>query len=581
MNAQQTKIAQSLGSALEAVPVGVVVLNEDSMILAANSRCLRMFDYRPEDLIGRAVTLLMPDHDSALAADTIAPGQPGSSEDEVSCGWQLRAMRRDNTEFLVNVEARSTVVEGEALTIESIQDVSAGAYAREGLTYLPDRDALTGLGNRLQAMTRVQQLLDTTDAADRVGSVALLIQVGHLKQIHGTYGYAAGDQLLQFAARRLCRVIADNEQASPVVISHLDGDEFALLVSGLAERARLDQLILQLREALSKPYELDGESVVQPAYFGIVDQLENYDSAHDVMRDASAALHESRTRIANDGVAYFSPTIREALADRLMRESDLQQALDEQQFDLEYQPIIALDTANVAGVEALLRWRHPERGMVPFAQFVSVAEDVRQIKRIGDWYIRTACQQLNDWRQLADRSDLYVRVNLAASQLADSQFVSRLLEHADAADVGPAYLQLQIDQAAVMDQTGPITSNLASMRNAGFTICLSCSQTPVSLLGRLQELPIDVLKIDRALVASIDMGDHYAAMVESAVRLARRLGIAVVAEGIDTAEQSRALKAWGCDSGQVGSLNAPIDQDQATSLVQASDAHSAKPDLVV
>jgi predicted signal transduction protein with EAL and GGDEF domain len=353
-----------------------------------------------------------------------------------------------------------------------------------------------------------------------------------------------------------------SRQAAEDTTARIGGDEFVVLLDGIATPQDATVVGNRLLEAFAQPYHLGDYKVYSTASIGIFTSDMPADSADDVLRDADTAMYEAK--LAGKGqYVVFDVSMRERVQNRLNLENDLRKALDARQLFLMYQPIISLQSAQIESFEALVRWKHPERGLIFPGEFIPIAEDTRLILPIGDWVLREACGQFVQWQEsMGAAAPRSISINLSRNQLVLPdlpQTIRRILEQTG---MTPACLHLEVTESAVMKDAAAATKMLLAIKAIGVKLDMDDFGTGYSSLACLHEFPIDVLKIDRSFIANIDRGRDFAALVHAVAQLARNLNISVVAEGIETVDQLLTLQALECEFGQGYLFSKPLMADQ-------------------
>ncbi len=329
-----------------------------------------------------------------------------------------------------------------------------------------------------------------------------------------------------------------------------EGDEFVILLDGVRQPADARAVADRLLEAFARPYQIGPHEVYSSASIGVVTSDMTEGTAADVLRDADTAMYEAK--LAGKGrYIMFDRSMRQRCQSRLNIENDLRKAMERGQLFLMYQPIVSLETGQVHGFEALVRWRHPEHGLILPGEFMPIAEETGQIIPIGEWVLREACNQLARW-QREDRSvrDWSINVNVSRVQLMLPGLAETIRQVLRETGIAPERLHLEITESVVMQDPQQATRILQSVKDIGVKIGLDDFGTGYSSLSCLHQFPIDVLKIDRSFVANIERGRDFAALIHAVVVLARNLGIGTIAEGIETIEQLSVLQTLDCQFGQ-------------------------------
>ena len=416
----------------------------------------------------------------------------------------------------------------------------ARAALRDGLTGLPNLDAFRDL---------VGAALEPVPGASRPRRPAVavsLLDLERFRTVNESLGHAAGDRLLALAASRISAAVRPGDS-----LARFGGDEFALLLAPVRGRADAERRLRRVVEAMHQPFDVGGHEASVSVSVGVAVGRAGATTPDELLRGAEIALHESKSDRVRRVVA-FDPAMRTQVLDRIDLESDLRHALECEELRLHYQPIVDLRSERVLGYEALARWQHPVRGLLGPSSFIHLAEEVGVISAIGDWVLRTACAQARTWRERRIGHDAAptLSVNLSARQFAEGDLATRVREILDEAGLEAGALELEITESTVMDLSERGVDRLRQLRDLGVRLVLDDFGTGYSSLAYLRRLPLDALKIDRSFVLALG-GEHAdVAIVQAVIDLAHGLGIDVVAEGIETAEQLAVLRRLGCDRGQ-------------------------------
>jgi PAS domain S-box-containing protein len=456
-------------------------------------------------------------------------------------------------------------------------DVTARRRMEEELRRAAITDRLTGLPNRALLLDRLGQAVLRAQRVRGYRFGLLFLDFDRFKIINDSLGHDVGDELLREISRRLRAALRPGDTVTPVPAAadggpvaaaaeavRLGGDEFVVLLDGLAAPADATLVADRLLRVLAAPYRLGPHEVYSSASIGVVTSDVSGESADAVLRDADTAMYEAKLA-GKARYTVFDVSMRQRVADRMTVENDLRRAVDAgDQLCLEYQPIVSLETGQVDSVEALLRWRHPTRGLVPPGQFVSVAEDTGLIVPIGDWVLREACRQLAAWRRdLGPAAPRGISVNLSRTQLALADFPGTLAAVLAEHGLDPASLQLEVTEGTVMRDAHGAARTLRAIKATGVRLAMDDFGTGHSSLACLHEFPFDVLKIDRSFVANLGRGRAFASLVQAITLLARNLGIKVVAEGVETADQVTLLQTLDCEFAQGYHFGRPMPAAEA------------------
>ncbi len=412
----------------------------------------------------------------------------------------------------------------------------------EGIRHQALHDSLTGLPNRTLILDRVEQM---QARARRTGAetAALFLDLDGFKQVNDTLGHEAGDQLLKSVAARLHNTLREGD-----TIARLGGDEFVVLVEGATPTGSPELVAERLLEVFREPFEIDDVSrprISITASIGIA--RGNRVSAADLLRDADIALYEAKAA-GRDRFVTFEREMQTAVEDRLTLELDLRGALERNEYYLVYQPIFELETGTTLGVEALLRWQHPVRGLVQPDAFIPLLEETKLIIDVGRWVIEEASRQAQEW-QLGER-DMYVSVNVSARQLDGDHLVRDLSNALATTGLPPSALVIELTETAIMYDAEATARQLRAIKDLGVGVAIDDFGTGYSSLAYLRQFPVDILKIDRSFVSAITDSVESSALIRTLVQLGKQLGLKTLAEGIEQHDQFCQLQQEQCDSGQ-------------------------------
>ncbi|MEA2132794.1 MAG: hypothetical protein QOC68_703 [Solirubrobacteraceae bacterium] len=426
--------------------------------------------------------------------------------------------------------------------------------AQEQIAHQATHDILTGLANRLLFLDRLELALAR---ARRHGSVAalLFLDLDRFKDINDTLGHGAGDELLRSVADRLQGALRATDSVArfggeEFTLARFGGDEFVVLCEELASENAAVRVAERVQESLRVPFLLEGAGHVITASIGIVIASGADQNAEDLLRDADIAMYRAKER-GQGNWEIFDEELRKRALERVGTERALRQALDLGELRLHYQPVVSVEDGRMRSVEALVRWQHPERGLVPPAEFIPIAEESALILQIGAWTLREACEQAFRWRaRFGDEAPLPVSVNVSARQLAQRELPEIVRQTLADTGLSAADLAIELTETALIEDSSVPAASLRGLKALGVKILLDDFGTGYSSLSHLQRFPIDALKIDRSFMMHLGSGEDNRAIVRAIVAMASALGLEVVAEGVETADQAAEAQSLGCDWAQ-------------------------------
>ncbi|MDQ0991077.1 bifunctional diguanylate cyclase/phosphodiesterase [Streptomyces sp. V3I7] len=568
--------ASAYRSVFAASPLSMAVVDAEGLVVTANDAFGALLGTDPDALAGRVAADLVD-----LAADA----RDWHAYRELLRGRQakLRCARRlkhhDGHVVWVQV-AVAPLAGAEAGVLLSVTDVSTHRELQARLRHLQMHDPVTRLPNRTLFFERLSASLETEpDEQGGTGRIGLCyLDLDGFKAVNDTLGHRVGDRLLTAVAERLTRVAAEagSTRASTPLVARLGGDEFALLVEDSTGTDQLAELAESALTALQQPFDLAGRRLSLSASIGVVERHAAGTTATGLMQAADTTLYWAKA----DGKARWTLFDPERNAHRMTRQalsSTLRPAIDRGEFVLEYQPLVGMEDGRLRGVEALVRWNHPQFGMLTPNRFIGLAEEDGSIVPLGRWALTTACRQARHWH-LAHPAEppIFVSVNVAVRQVWDSDLVADVARTLTETGLAPHLLQLELTESAVMGSAGRPLQALQALSDMGVRIAIDDFGTGYSNLAYLSRLPVSVLKLDGSFVRGFQYdgpGDRPnpadEVVVEAMIQLAHRLGLTVTAECVETSAQATRLRHIGCDTGQGWLYSRPVPPDRISELLGA------------
>jgi diguanylate cyclase (GGDEF)-like protein/PAS domain S-box-containing protein len=548
----QRRGQEQLSELLESLQVVVYEMDAETLQVRYISPYLARITGRPvEDYLGDPSAFLGMIHrrDSLRLLEMVGAATEGRRSYDV----EYRIFDgQGGQRWVRNLAAVETGPDGRPLIRGSIADISRQKRAEEALAHQARSDDLTGLANR-------PLLLDVLSAPSERRRLLVFLDLDSFKRINDSLGHQAGDALLVQVAERLRTAVRPGD-----AVARLGGDEFVVLLD-LVDEQDAEAVVRRLQRVFDPPFLLDGRRVRITASAGVAlvpagGRIE----ARGLLEQADSAMYTAK-RTGPGRSAFFNASMREAALQRLDVESEIRVALEQGQFSLVYQPIVRADDRTLVGHEALLRWHHPERGMVPPAQFIPVAEQTGQIVELGRWVLREACAQASRWR-VVHGPGLQMSVNLSAVQLSDDELLADVTEALALAALEPSALCLEITETALIAHPEQALVVLQALRDSGITVALDDFGTGYSSLSHLHRYPVDAVKIDRSFVAHLGDGSGKDGIVTAILHLASHMQLSVVAEGVEEQSQARRLAELGCDRLQGYAIARPAPAQESVVL---------------
>ncbi|WP_248732377.1 phosphodiesterase DibA [Pseudomonas sp. MWU13-2517] len=531
---------QQAAAVFDCTREGVLVTDAQGLIVHVNRAFMAITGYSREDVMGKQPSLFKSGRHSSnfyqQMFKTLERTDEWSGEiwnrrksGEIYPQWQtIRVIRDDHGKASHYVAVFS--------------DISAIKDSEHELAHLAHHDPLTGLPNRLLFTDRAEQALASAQIHKR-GCALLLMDLDHFKIINDSLGHTTGDQLLKAVGERLTGLFGPG-----VTLARLGGDEFAVLVESCPQVVQAAALAQRMLEAMKEPFVFDGNQLFISASIGISLFPSDALSAEQLLRNADSALFKAKS-IGREGYALYTEELTAHAQYRVEIASELRRALDQQELRVYYQPVHDLHNGRLVGVEALVRWQHPERGLVPPGEFIPIAERTGLIAEIDAWVMHHACRQMCQW--LAEGVPLsFIAVNVSSRLFARRELYEQVAQVLHTTGLAPAFLELEVTESAVMDDPEVALEQLHRLRELGLRLAIDDFGTGYSSLLRLKRLPVQKLKIDQGFVAGLPWDEDDAAIVRVVIALAKSMGMQVHAEGIEQVEQARFLLEQACDMGQ-------------------------------
>jgi diguanylate cyclase (GGDEF)-like protein len=514
---------------------GVLMFASDTRLIFCNRRYIEIYGLPPEAAKPGGTLRQLLEHRIAV---NMFSGDP----DEYIADLLGKIARGKTTDDAVKLsDGRVISIVNKPMAgggwLATHEDITERQRAEEQIAHMARHDALTDLPNRLLLRERLEHELKRVKRGECLA--VLCLDLDHFKSVNDTLGHPIGDELLKAVADRLRHCTRE-----PDTIARLGGDEFAIIMTAMGEPTDAAALSRRLRASIVKPYDLDGHRVVVDISIGISVAPLDATEPDQLLKNADMALYGAKSD-GRGAYRFFEPEMDARMKQRRELEMDLRQALINGEFELHYQPLVNLQTNDITGFEALVRWNHPNRGMIPPGEFIPVAEETGLIIQLGDWVLRKACEETASWPR-----DLKVAVNLSPAQLKCRNLVQVVVSALAASGMAATRLQLEITESVLMQNTFATLTTLHQLRDLGVQIAMDDFGTGYSSLSYLRSFPFDKIKIDRSFIDDLSNGAEPLAIVHAVASLAKSLRMISTAEGVETRQQLEKLQAVGCNEMQ-------------------------------
>ena len=547
--------------------IGMAVLSARGKLLWVNRALCLFLGYSEADLIGSSLNAITRQEDLEIA-DAALKSMLEQQKDLLQL--EVRHQRRDGGPVwaLWNVARYQDPSDEQVYLLLQLQDITERRQSEEKLRHDAFHDPLTGLPNRALFADHVKLTIARAKRAPQRHFAILFCDLDRFKVINDSLGHMVGDQLLAEVARRLEKCLREGD-----TVARVGGDEFTILLEDLDNEAEAEEVANRIQAEVSAPILLDGREVYTTMSIGLVTGNGDSRDPEDLLRDADTAMYRAKS-LGKARHVIFDHTMHASAINLLQIETDLRKALDKGQFFLQYQPIVSLDDFRVCGFEALIRWHHPERGLISPLDFIPIAEDTGQIIAIGEWALNEACRQMHRWETAYPvAAPLFISVNLSCKQFNHPLLIEQVADVIKRTRISPRRLKLEITESAVMDNIDSATSMLRQLRDIGVQLAIDDFGTGYSSLSYLHKFPIDTLKIDRSFVTRMAENPENIEIVRTIILLAQVLGMDVIAEGVETKDQLKLLRDLKCEYGQGYYFSRPATAPDVEKIIIETDVN--------
>lgn len=538
----------------EAVPLAV--LNRAGELVEMNEASSRMLGYQRSEMIGEPIIRMVDPASRIQLQESIEMALNGETNQN-----NIQITHRSGFPLELQVVYAPMIQEDEVIgTVMISQDLSDRKRNVERIRYMAYYDDMTGLPNRTLFQMKLTESLLRAKEDERIVGICYL-DLDRFKLVNASFGREFGDMLLMQVAERLNRGLSDQD-----FVARMEGDEFALLINSIQSETELLEYSKRILKSIEEPYELKGFPLHITASIGLVTSLDNQDDGYALFKKADMALVKAKESGKNDCLLY-SDSWSNSSFERLKLQHEMYRAIQRSEFVLHYQPQYDLISGRMVGVEALVRWKHPVRGLLSPGVFIPLAEESGMIVQIGDWVLEEACRQNKAWQD-AGLPPMPVAVNLSIRQFLQHDLASRIAEVLEKTGLEPKYLDLEITESMTID-LGLVSRCLLAITDLGVGISVDDFGTGYSSFHYLKNFPIDRLKIDRSFVRDIQQDPSDAEIVAAIIAMAHNLNIQVIAEGVETEEQMEFLRKHRCDEMQGFYWSPPVSSDNIVEMLKA------------
>lgn len=551
MSDQETMFRTTMAAA----QVGIFVL-QDQRFKFVNPFLAGLLGYSEEELIGRMGPLdVVTSEYHGLLVEKMAlraAGSPGPA-------YELEIVRKDGSHFPATILGAPALIDGRPASVGTLLDISVQKAAEQRIRELADYDVLTGLPNRRLLRERFDQLVAAAER-DKEELAVIFLDLDHFKRVNDSLGHSVGDDLLCEVARRLDSVVRRVD-----TLARLGGDEFIFAMPGFHSAAAAD-VARRLIDVFSRPFEVGGHELTVTPSLGIsIFPHDGYD-LETLLRNADTAMYQAK-EIGRNAFRFYSSEMNSKSLDRLLMESNLRRALSQNEFVLHYQPLVNLESGLIVGVEALIRWLHPELGLIMPDRFIHIAEETGLINPIGDWVLCEACRQAQAWVEQGLPA-MAMAVNVAPVQFRQSGFIEVVAGALATSGLEPGRLELELTERTVMHDADINMGTLSALHRMGVELSLDDFGTGYSSLAYLKRFPVGKLKIDRSFVNDLETDPDDWAIASTIVSMGRSLRMTVLAEGVEKAEQLALLRKMGCDMAQGFLFSRPVSAEGMADMLR-------------
>ncbi len=539
----------------------VILLDRNYTILMVNQITLNLLGYSENDLINQSIGKILYKTNNSVS----------TIENSLNKTIDTAYIRKNNQEVEVLLSSQLINSEGQEIMaiICTAKDISQEKRMEKlikdnerKLYYDIRHDKLTGLPNRKLFIEELEKSLEKDQEDNNFCFTVLILDLDQFKLINNSYGHLMGDNLLMQMGERLKTYLHSQD-----ILARLGGDEFGIILNHLGNLDHALEIVDLIKQGFVRPFQLNGYEVYSSASIGITISDTKYQKVGDILRDADAALNQAKIKDKASYTIFRQEMYFEAV-NRLELDNDLRRAIERQEFVLKYQPIVELNTQKIIGLEALIRWQHPEKGLISPGKFIPIAEETGLIIPLSNWILNQGCQQMCEWQQLSDNSqELIISINLSVKQFSQNNLVEEIMSTLQNLGMNKNCLKLEITESCIVKNTEEVCSILTELKALGINLSMDDFGTGYSSLSYLHRFPFDTLKIDRSFIKDMSQSTDKLRLTQTIIHLANDFGMEVIAEGIETKEQWEQLQQLGCPYGQGYYFAKPLTAQEVEKII--------------
>ncbi|MDJ0659689.1 MAG: EAL domain-containing protein [Crocosphaera sp.] len=539
----------------------VILLDKNYTILMVNQTTLNLLGYRENELINQSIFNLLSKNIKDISDLENSFNKTRETAYLKKDGQKVEVLLLNQLIYAKNQENMAII----SIAKEMSQEKRIEQLIKENesqLYYDLRHDKLTSLPNRRLFLEELEISLQKAHKNTNFSFSVLILDLDQFKLINNSYGHLMGDNLLIQIGDRLQQYIHSQD-----ILARLGGDEFGIILNHLGNLEHTLEIVDLIKQSFSRSFQLNGYEVYSSASIGITICDFNYQRVGDILRDADAALHQAKIK---DKASYtiFRQEMYFNAVNRLQLDNDLRRAIDRKEFELRYQPIVELETQKIIGFEGLIRWKHPEKGLISPAKFIPVAEETGLIVPLSNWILNEGCQQICQWQKISDSSQgLIISINLSVKQFSEKNLVEKIIKTVQNLGMNYHCLKLEITESCIIKNPEEVRSILTQLKSLGIQLSMDDFGTGYSSLSYLHYFPFDTLKIDRSFIQNMDKKNDKLRLTQTIIHLANDFGMEVIAEGIETREQWEQLKQLDCPYGQGYYFAKPLTAQEAEKVI--------------